>query len=522
MADSFTDNCGLVLQLTGSNVGTWGSEQSTLDFTPIDSVLGKTLAVSLASSTVNLSQSQRQNLAYALSGTLSANIIITFPLGFNSATVACGGTFVFDNQTTGAFTVTVKTVASGSTGVVVPQGLRSTLYSNGTNVYYASDGDYAKFNSYAGNPNGNVTGYPASATRPADSIWDRTNFTLYISYGNGAGAAGTVWKQSVPTPATASSIAQGYLTLSSSTTNPILQTDSVAATSVYFTPFIGNLISIPDGSTFTTYTFTQLTLGVQALQAGGLFDVFGFLYLGNPFIGVGPVWNTNSAGVCSRGTGAATTELTRLNGVLVNANNLTGLIINGGSLYDCATRCGVYLGTIYIDPLNAGHVTCHRSWGQLRRWGVWNYYNRQPVYLKCGDSTTPTWTYGTATFRPSNGDVNNSLTLLTGFSEDPVSINFLQRTATTADATSFGEIAIGFNSTSSVVGNTNPTGKVSNGTSQFVFNNIARFEGLPATVATSGIGIQTVSCLEAGDGSSLVTYYGSAEVYMCLDAVWRA
>src|SRR6185369_459996 len=36
---------------------------------------------------------------------------------------------------------------------------------------------------------------------------------------------------------------------------------------------------------------------------------------------------------------------------------------------------------------SAGQVTCHRAWGQSRKWGVWSAYNRQPLYLKAGDST---------------------------------------------------------------------------------------------------------------------------------------
>jgi hypothetical protein len=47
--------------------------------------------------------------------------------------------WVFDNQTTGAYTVTIKTVATGSTGVVIDQLKRSLVYSNGTNCYFADD-----------------------------------------------------------------------------------------------------------------------------------------------------------------------------------------------------------------------------------------------------------------------------------------------------------------------------------------------------------------------------------------------
>jgi putative ABC transport system permease protein len=34
-----------------------------------------------------------------------------------------------------------------------------------------------------------------------------------------------------------------------------------------------------------------------------------------------------------------------------------------------------------MDGTN-GQVTCHRSFGQSRKWGLWNAYNRRPLYLK--------------------------------------------------------------------------------------------------------------------------------------------
>lgn len=53
--------------------------------------------------------------------------------------LSVGGHFIVDNETTGAFTVTVLTAATGSTGVVVPQGGRTELYSDTVNVWYADD-----------------------------------------------------------------------------------------------------------------------------------------------------------------------------------------------------------------------------------------------------------------------------------------------------------------------------------------------------------------------------------------------
>jgi hypothetical protein len=95
-----------------------------------------------ASSDFNLSTTQWQNKAFKLSGALLANVNLILPLSVNSvgSALGVGGEFVVWNTCTGNFTVTVKTAATGSTGVVVPQGLRSVLYSDTVNVWRADDG----------------------------------------------------------------------------------------------------------------------------------------------------------------------------------------------------------------------------------------------------------------------------------------------------------------------------------------------------------------------------------------------
>ncbi len=66
-----------------------------------------------------------------LTGLLTANINVITPTGVPSK-------WIFQNSTTGNFSVTVKTAAG--TGVVVPQGSSKSLFSEGTNVYSATNG----------------------------------------------------------------------------------------------------------------------------------------------------------------------------------------------------------------------------------------------------------------------------------------------------------------------------------------------------------------------------------------------
>lgn len=73
---------------------------------------------------------QALNQTYTFTGVLTGNINVKFP-----ATGGSARQFVVFNNTTGAFTLTVKTTAGGSTGIAVTQGKKRLLWTDGTNVY---------------------------------------------------------------------------------------------------------------------------------------------------------------------------------------------------------------------------------------------------------------------------------------------------------------------------------------------------------------------------------------------------
>lgn len=77
-----------------------------------------------------------QNVCVRIYGPLTVNATILIPSGI-------GGFWIVDNITSGSFTVTIKTTASGSTGVTVPQGKAVLAYSDGVNVIYADNGSVA-------------------------------------------------------------------------------------------------------------------------------------------------------------------------------------------------------------------------------------------------------------------------------------------------------------------------------------------------------------------------------------------
>jgi hypothetical protein len=152
-------------------------------------------------------------------------------------------------------------------------------------------------------------------------------------------------------------------------------------------------------------------------------------------------YEAGSGTFAARGVGVGS-EISRLNGLLVNTQMMTAY--NGSTPYTISSGQATYVGTILIDA-TPGQVTCHRSVGQSRRWGVFNAYNRKPITLK-GYDPTASWTWGTYSWRTSRGDPTNILTAIVGVPEEEISCVFAQHIATN------GTVAVGYASSYNPIG----------------------------------------------------------------------
>lgn len=104
---------GAYLPTVSGDSGTWGTLLNTTTFPVFDANLGGLVSKTLSSSNVTLSASEAQNAIVRLTGTLSANIVVTSPCqGFH---------FVENLCTLGAYTVTLKETVSAA-GVEIPYG----------------------------------------------------------------------------------------------------------------------------------------------------------------------------------------------------------------------------------------------------------------------------------------------------------------------------------------------------------------------------------------------------------------
>lgn len=299
---------------------------------------------------------------------------------------------------------------------------------------------------------------------------------------------------------------EGYLTPTSGT--PVIAGDVSAATAVYYTPYTGNHVPISDGTDFAMYEFAELTLTLNSNHvSGAIYDVFVFNDSGTIRVGTGPAWNTATAGSGARGSGAGTTELTRYKGILVNNVSMTAR--NGASTYSVAAKAGTYVGSISIDS-SAGQVTCHRSYGQSRKWGVWNYYNRQRIILKAGDNTS-SWTYNSSTIRSSNGASGNTAAAFCGVAEEYVKAWFIQHVGANSGG-DFFRMGVGLNSTSAFTGTLGRLDPAESSTMGVTLN--ASYSLAPA------LGVNNFNCCEQAENSANVDDIRGTESYMLLSVEW--
>ena len=152
--------------------------------------------------TITLTNTQAANTVQKYTGTLTSNQTIVVP--------SVVQVYYLTNQTTGAFTLTFKTVVGGGATFVLPQGNSAVIFCDGTNVYSAGtpslSGGSGTYNPTLVN-NANV----ASSSVSASSAWQLTNNVTTVSFSISVTptAANTLTSISVALPATASGYGAG-------------------------------------------------------------------------------------------------------------------------------------------------------------------------------------------------------------------------------------------------------------------------------------------------------------------------
>lgn len=205
----------------------------------------------------------------------------------------------------------------------------------------------------------------------------------------------------------------GRLTLTSGT--PVTTSDVTGATSVYYTPYVSNVISLWTGARWQPIEFSETTLALGTLTSGKPYDVFGYL----------------SSGALALESLAWTNDTTRA----------TAITIQDGRYAKSGAKDRLYLGTFYTTATTTTEDSAAKRY-------LFNAYNRA---RKRGYVTqTSVHTYTTGSWREWNGG-STRVGFISGLGAEVVEA-ILQATGTLA-ASSWGRIGIGVNSTT-VIQNT--------------------------------------------------------------------
>ena len=194
------------------------------------------------------------------------------------------------------------------------------------------------------------------------------------------------------------SLCNGRLTLETGVA--ISTSDQTGKTSVYFTPYFGNRISVFDGTRWKLYSFTELTLALGTLTSGKNYDVFIYDNSGTLTLELSAAWSSDTAR-----TDALTTQ--------------DGIYVKSGA----TTRR--YLGTIRTTSTTATEDSAQKRF-------LWNAYNRVNRIILKADATYHNYT--TTSWRAYNNDSTNNIQWVRGLALEPMVLTVSGAIQSTASA----------------------------------------------------------------------------------------
>jgi hypothetical protein len=102
---------------------------------------------------------------------------------------------------------------------------------------------------------------------------------------------GSAWLSAQPSNSFGNIFSSGRLTVSSGV--PVPTTD-ISTSTLYYTPYNGNMISLYDGTSWAAHTFTERTLALGTMVSGKNYDVFIYNNSGTLTLELA-VWSTDTA-----------------------------------------------------------------------------------------------------------------------------------------------------------------------------------------------------------------------------------
>jgi hypothetical protein len=304
------------------------------------------------------------------------------------------------------------------------------------------------------------------------------------------------------TSVAAMTVPQGRLSLVTNT--PVVWSNVNGSSTIFYVPFNGQQVPVWNGTQYTaanmggqlTQLLNDTTKSPAAAAPDKVYDIFFWLDGTTPRISRGPAWTSETV----RGTGANTSELTRLAGFLVNAQAIT----NGP-----AANRGTYLGTIRTNGVSTVHWIINNSTsGGSPCWlHVWNQYNRTDA-LGLNRDTGAEYNYTPAAYREIRGTGNMRIYFVIGQQEDRIETSYSSHFRG-VNSNAFPKIAMGLDGSTVNIGS--PLGLLTGSANASIIGAAVAQFGCP-------VGAHTLSALEAGDGTNANIYNRDANQLLSLVA----
>ncbi len=247
--------------------------------------------------------------------------------------------------------------------------------------------------------------------------------------------------------------------------------DRTSQGTIYFTPYLGNRITIYDGTRWKLYSFTERSLSLSSLTSGKNYDVFIYDNAGTLTLELSAAWTNDTT---------RADALTTQDGVYVKSGATTRR----------------WLGTIRTTSTTTTEDSGGGSTTQVggKRF-VWNAYNRIVRNMSVID-TTATWTYNTADWRQANAASGNKVEFVCGIAT-PIRGTCLSTVNITGGSPA--HLGIGLDSTTSSVG----IGHAHNSTT-------SNFDGVLTAyyAGAASAGYHYLAWLEAGYSGANLTWTG--------------
>jgi hypothetical protein len=265
---------------------------------------------------------------------------------------------------------------------------------------------------------------------------------------------------------------QGRLTLTSGTA--VTTNDVTAASTIYFTPYKGNLISLYNGSVWVLNSFTEVSLSLTGFTNGNCYDIFIYNNAGTITL-TSVAWTSNIL---------RATNLTLQNGVYVLSGDTTKL----------------YLGTIYMSATSQTQDAYNGRY-------VWNYYNRISKGMKYISNSN--WTYSSSTIRQANASTSYQLNFVVGVLEDTIRAKISTVVYDPASGQSQYTLGFGTNSTTAYATNALPAVSCIPGTGFLLDTACAFYDDFPVRIgynflawleSTNATGTSNIAFTANGNG----------------------